>query len=177
MCDHLQPRRGDRSLSPGQRPGERRNRKMHRPNGPRVLLRNGWPVGPPKNRVDTRSPGRCPGLGEPEGLRPFSPYISSLKPQTVDCYHNNPSARYGKSTVRRTILLDGVCFWHGCIRGFKHLLAGSHLLSFLAGNSRALFCFLFYLWTCTNDVFRSCLLDSRQIDIPPSGQVHEPHSR
>jgi hypothetical protein len=31
---------------------------------------NDWPVGPKRISWDSASPGRCPGLGEPQGLRP-----------------------------------------------------------------------------------------------------------
>jgi glutamate synthase domain-containing protein 3 len=69
-------RRPNGSPSPGQRPGERNlqeanisaQRAKHSP-------RN-WPVGPTDDPDSHRSPGRCPGLGEPS---PFGANITPLE--------------------------------------------------------------------------------------------------
>ena len=60
-------RRPGSSPSPGQRPGDCAEPIIVcRPNGPMLRRGNGWPVGPLRNSAcGLRSPGRCPGLGEP----------------------------------------------------------------------------------------------------------------
>jgi hypothetical protein len=106
------------SPSPGQRPGER--------NGSRSFA---GPTGQPFGKLLARwadnvgsgdgSPGRCPGLGEQEGLRPIEPLVRDIVTATTDTIvctakppTDSPWLRRAATAVAASLLLGiGLNIW------------------------------------------------------------------
>ncbi|MFZ1934775.1 MAG: hypothetical protein WCB27_20735 [Thermoguttaceae bacterium] len=97
------------SPSPGQRPGE-----VDPVNSALSARRandsaNSWPVGPTDERDDSASPGRCPGLGEPTGLRPTEPTSATVAASTPT---DSPWLRRAATAVAASLLLGiGLNVW------------------------------------------------------------------
>jgi hypothetical protein len=115
VADELQVApKGHSSPSPGQRPGEavpiESISSAQRAND----SPNCWPVGP-ANGQGLSSPGRCPGLGEPQGLRPIVLASEGIVTTTADApatvaipRTDSPWLRRAAMTVAASLLL-GIC--------------------------------------------------------------------